>query len=122
MDTETKAEKARRARLARLFNITPEEWFIIAEHQGGVCAICTLPPGKTRLAVDHDHKTGLVRGLVHWQCNAALAKLKDSSERAFNAYRYLENPPASAALGEPRYGRVGRTTTRAKKPGKRGSK
>ena len=37
--------------------------------QGGVCAICGNPPKTRRLHIDHDHKTGKVRGLLCFQCN-----------------------------------------------------
>jgi len=41
--------------------------------QGGVCKICQRPePAQRRLAVDHDHKTGLVRGLLCTRCNIQL--------------------------------------------------
>lgn len=119
---ETKQEKARRARLLRLYNITPEEYEIILAFQKGVCAICERPPTKTRLAVDHDHATGLTRGLVHWPCNSALAKLADEATRAYNAWLYLSDPPATKALGEQRFGRSGRVTTkRPRKRAKRGT-
>lgn len=120
--TETAAEKARRSRLKRLFNITPEEYDAVLEFQEGVCFICGRPPGKTRLAVDHDHKTGLVRGLVCWQCNAALAKLGDSAARAYAAYIYLLRPPFTRVLGEERFGRTGRVTTKSKTKRKRRNK
>lgn len=109
---ETKQEKARRARLLRLYNITPEEYEIILAFQGGVCYICERPPGQTRLAVDHDHATGLTRGLVCWKCNSALAKLNDEAKRAYRAWKYLSDPPATKALGEQRFGRPGRVTTK----------
>jgi hypothetical protein len=117
---ENSTERARRSRLARLYNITPEEYEVILAHQRGVCYICQRPPGKTRLAVDHDHGTGLVRGLLCWQCNAAVAKLKDDVGRAGRAWYYLFNPPATTALGEQRFGRTGRVTT--KRPRKRAKK
>jgi hypothetical protein len=117
---ETKQERARRARLLRLYNITPEEYEDILHFQKGVCYICERPPGKARLAVDHDHRTGLTRGLVCWLCNAALAKLNDDAQRAVRAWQYLLHPPATKALGEQRFGRVGRVTT--KRPRKRAKK
>jgi Recombination endonuclease VII. len=45
---------------------------LLAE-QGGVCAICGNPPKTRRLHVDHDHKTGRVRGLLCYRCNRLLA-------------------------------------------------
>lgn len=37
--------------------------------QGGVCAICSKPPKRRRLCVDHNHRTGKVRGLLCDLCN-----------------------------------------------------
>jgi hypothetical protein len=40
--------------------------------QGGVCAICGNPPKKRPLHIDHNHRTGRVRGLLCYRCNRAL--------------------------------------------------
>jgi hypothetical protein len=48
---EIKADK----RLRRTYGITLAEYNTRLAEQGGVCAICKRPPGKTRLSVDHDH-------------------------------------------------------------------
>lgn len=66
--------------LKRVYKITLEDYQELFEVQGGVCAIChhsetNLDPksGLTRyLAVDHDHKTGRVRGLLCRRCNQVL--------------------------------------------------
>jgi len=55
--------------------------------QGGVCAICGKPPGKTRLALDHCHRTGRVRGLLCWSCNVKLGWLE---KRMGAIVRYLK--------------------------------
>jgi Recombination endonuclease VII len=44
---------------------------LLAE-QGGVCAICGATPKTRRLHIDHDHKTGRVRGLLCHRCNGNL--------------------------------------------------
>ena len=116
---ETASEKARRSRLKRLYGITPEEYDIILEHQGGVCYICEKPPKTLRLAVDHDHTTGLTRGLLCWSCNSGLSSFRDIARRLYRAWKYLTHPPATAALGGERYGRTGRTTTRVKRKKRR---
>lgn len=42
------------------------------EAQGGVCALCRLPPKTRRLDQDHDHRTHAFRGLLCARCNRAL--------------------------------------------------
>lgn len=61
--------------------------------QEGKCAIChcTLNSSRyTKLAVDHCHKTGKLRGLLCMNCNTALGLFKDSPERLKEAIQYLE--------------------------------
>jgi hypothetical protein len=99
-------------RMKSLFNLTPEDYDTMFEHQGGACYICFRPPKKQRLNVDHDHKTGLVRGLLCFSCNLSLGRFRDDADRLERAASYLREPPATKALGEERFGRVGRTTNR----------
>jgi hypothetical protein len=74
----TKAWRARNPehrenwRLKYHYGITLEQYAEILEAQGGVCLLCQKPPTEKRLAVDHNHETGLVRGLLHRTCNATL--------------------------------------------------
>jgi len=58
--------------------------------QGDVCAVCKgkCPTGK-RLAVDHDHSTGQVRGLLCSRCNTALGLLRDSPANIGSLLDYL---------------------------------
>lgn len=102
----------RAGRLKALFNLTPDEYDQIAQHQGGACFICGRLPKKQRLNVDHDHKSGLVRGLLCFSCNLALGRFRDDLSRLERAVEYLKHPPAVQALGEERLGRVGRVTRR----------
>ena len=63
--------------------------------QSGLCAICRGPEtiknhlGIRRLAVDHDHKTGKIRGLLCSHCNTAIGKFKDKVEYLIAAAIYL---------------------------------
>jgi hypothetical protein len=59
------------------FGITAEEYHSLLERQGGVCGICKSPPGKKRLIIDHDHNTGMVRGLLCYKCNLKLCGIED---------------------------------------------
>lgn len=73
-------------RLIKNYGITLDEKENMSMQQNGVCAVCNKP-GK--LVVDHDHKTGKVRGLLHSSCNAAIGLLKEDVEAALGAARYL---------------------------------
>lgn len=85
------------------FNITLEERDLL----GDSCAICGRK-GKTRaIAVDHDHKTGLIRGRLCDRCNRGIAWFHDDPELFRRCSDYLLNPPAIRILGEARYGRKG---------------
>ena len=83
-------EKNRRRNLSQ-FGITTEDYAELLNSQGDVCAICrkTCKTGR-RLAVDHNHKTGKVRGLLCNNCNQGLGKFKDSKELIMQAYEYLK--------------------------------
>lgn len=63
--------RARECELRR-FGLTIAAYGLILESQGGRCAICLAAPKDTRLHVDHNHRTGKVRGLLCFQCNALL--------------------------------------------------
>lgn len=59
--------------------------------QDGVCAICRgLNKSGKRLAVDHDHNTGKVRGLLCTNCNTAIGKLGHDLGLLNAAINYLE--------------------------------
>ena len=57
--------------------------------QGGVCYICGNPPGKKKLAVDHNHVTGKIRGLLCNNCNRGLGLFKDNGKLLARALIYL---------------------------------
>jgi hypothetical protein len=60
--------------------------------QNGVCEICkrTCSSGK-RLAIDHNHSTGKIRGLLCGKCNCGLGMFLDSFELLESASRYLKS-------------------------------
>ena len=57
--------------------------------QGGGCAVCGDPPGRTALHVDHSHDTGAVRGLLCFRCNSALGNLRDDPAIIASALAYV---------------------------------
>lgn len=71
--------------------------------------------GGRRLSVDHDHHTGLIRGILCWACNAALGKFRDDGERIVKAAEYVQAPPATAAIGSERFGPTGRIDSKARR-------
>jgi len=96
------------------FNLTEEDHRKILTHQNGVCALCghsLSEQGKPlRLAVDHNHADGLIRGLLCFRCNVMVGALTIALVEKI--LEYLLNPPATQALGAPRYGLPGRVGTK----------
>lgn len=86
-------DKKRDQYLIRTYGITNEEYKKLLQYQAGVCYICHRPPASRRLAVDHSHKTGEVRGLLCWSCNKGLAFYRDDPKRATRMAEYLSFPP-----------------------------
>jgi Zn-finger nucleic acid-binding protein len=79
----------RERKLVRKYGITLAEYDGMHTAQGGVCAICNEPERiDRRLAVDHCHVTGRVRGLLCAMCNTAIGKLRDSTELLERALHY----------------------------------
>jgi hypothetical protein len=78
----------------------------LLELQGGRCAICRNRPGKKkRLAVDHDHQSGAVRGLLCGNCNHNLLGAGyDSPLKLLAGYHYLNTPPATGLWTKPEDG------------------
>jgi len=58
--------------------------------QGGACAICKREPGKKPLSVDHEHGSGILRGLLCSNCNSVLGHAKDNLETLYSAIHYLK--------------------------------
>lgn len=90
-NTEAHNIKARGARFVRLFGLTLADYEALHLAQGGLCAICqqSCATGR-RLAVDHDHATNVVRGLLCYACNVGLGHLRDSPDNLRAAAAYLE--------------------------------
>ena len=60
----------RKSQYGAKYSLTLEQYEKMLELQGGVCALCKRPPqGSKRLAVEHDHKSGRVRGAACFRCN-----------------------------------------------------
>lgn len=109
-----RSEAAAERRWMQNFGLTPEEYWAIYEWQrnelrekwgidtGAACYICGRAKGrKPRLAVDHNHKTGLVRMLACRKCNRdVLGHLRDDPDAFRRALEVLDQSPASKVIGE----------------------
>ena len=78
------------AQLKRKFGISLKDYEEIQEQQGNRCAICNNLEEEYTMAVDHNHNTGEVRGLLCMNCNTGLGMLKDSVQNLESAITYLK--------------------------------
>lgn len=78
-------------RFTKKYSITLDDYKQILEKQNGVCGVCKQSePSGRMLAVDHDHETGKVRGLLCTRCNILLGYCKDDINILKNAIKYLQ--------------------------------
>lgn len=87
----TKHTPRKREIFLRRSGLTVEKHEAMLSTQGGKCAICK---GATkyvrRLAIDHCHKTGKIRGLLCGNCNAGIGYFADDISRIAAAIEYLK--------------------------------
>ena len=88
----TKSEKARRYNLKSNYDVTTEWFAEETRKRDGKCDVCGgVDYGKHgKLYVDHDHKSGKVRGLLCNHCNWGLGHFKDETQLLAAAIAYLE--------------------------------
>lgn len=81
-------EKNKQKYLRRTYNI---EYDLLYAKQKGRCAVCHTHQSelRTALCVDHDHKTGRVRGLLCHKCNVGIGQFDDNIKKLFDAIKYL---------------------------------
>ena len=76
--------------VGKTYGLESGEYDRLYAEQGFRCAICQRATGKVkRLAVDHDHDTGLVRGLLCGPCNKLVGYFRNSPEAFDRAAAYL---------------------------------
>lgn len=91
----------RKAHLKFKYGLTHDDVVALWDLQGQSCAVCwrpiTVPPleggGGSHMkyaAVDHDHATGEVRGLLCFQCNTGLGSFRDRPDVLREAAAYVE--------------------------------
>lgn len=89
---EKKLVSVRATNLRKQYGLSIDQFDALLAAQEGRCAICREGPKegtKTPWYVDHDHKTGKVRGILCINCNVALGHLKDSPKLCVAAAQYL---------------------------------
>lgn len=93
--------------LRRKYGITLAQYNELFKLQGGVCALCKKSEttrrnkkreGRERLAVDHCHDTGRIRGLLCFKCNTAIGSLGDTEEDARKVVEYFSRPNALESM------------------------
>lgn len=88
-------QEERRGRLVRRYGLSQTAYAAMLNAQGGVCATCLRPPENNRaLCIDHDHQTGIVRGLLCHECNVAIGNMRDDHKTALSISRYLKKHSA----------------------------
>jgi hypothetical protein len=74
------------------YGISATDYMVILDSQDGVCAICRgdSNPSGHMLSVDHDHSTGMIRGLLCKKCNTGIGNLNDDPRLIARALEYLK--------------------------------
>lgn len=82
----------------RKYSMTLEDYDVLHEAQGYVCAICEKPETRLgslsgevqRLSIDHCHRTGRIRGLLCAKCNLGIGHFEDDVPRLKRIVEYLD--------------------------------
>lgn len=102
----------RRSYLQRTYGVPLGQLEQLLNQQAGRCAICRRRWRECKqwkpahyeghflehLCIDHDHKTGHVRGLLCWGCNFAIGALEENIDRFNRAAAYMERGTAALSL------------------------
>lgn len=112
---QQKKDAAKDARLRKFFRTSLEEYRAIEKWQEKFHYPLL---GESRRGLDHDHKTGLIRGVLDWRINRALGILENAfGENTVyvlqSLARYIATPPAVTVIGE-RYGLIGQAKYKKK--------
>lgn len=92
----TRARAAARPR----YGLTQEQVDLLLVVQSGACAICsaTEPGSNNGWCVDHDHETGVARGVLCHSCNVGLGFFRDSAVNLRRAAEYLTDDTQAARM------------------------
>jgi hypothetical protein len=84
---QEKKDWHQRSYIQATHGLSPERYQEMVRQQEGRCRICKE---DKPLVVDHDHGSGVVRGLLCQNCNRGLGMFRDSSDRLLQAVAYLK--------------------------------
>lgn len=98
MSVEDRYNYNRKSNIKRKFKISVEQYEELFVKQKGVCAICKNPEtdinyvnGRLqKLAIDHNHNTKVIRGLLCAKCNKGLGSFRDDINYLYSAIDYLK--------------------------------
>lgn len=95
-------KRARRIeQVATTYGLSEEDYLQMIDAQGNKCAICEQKKEGKVLCVDHDHKSGKVRGLLCHNCNVGLGNFKDDPKIIVSAIGYLQKYQEAVAAEKP---------------------
>lgn len=90
-----KCEECKFRHLASRFGLTVEDCQRLFQANQRKCQVCDA---SGPLVIDHDHATGIVRGILCKQCNIALGGARDNVDILIALSDYLKDPPAAKLL------------------------
>jgi hypothetical protein len=75
------------------YGLNDAQYSSLKQHFGNRCGICgkTEKENKRKLAIDHEHDSGRVRGILCRNCNAGIGLLGDNLQGVTKALQYLLN-------------------------------
>lgn len=91
-DPVYRKREQRKDSLRHNFGISIDDYAILQESQDNKCGICGLEPksDERALAVDHDHETDYIRGLLCFSCNVGIGHLKDDERLLRRAIEWVQ--------------------------------
>lgn len=86
------SKKTARECVLRRYGLSLADFDRLLEEQNNSCGLCghVFDGKRGKIVVDHDHRTGQVRGLLDKNCNSGLGLLGDDTSSVVNALLYLE--------------------------------
>lgn len=107
LSPQAKYHRGRKASLKKNYGLTLEAYETLVASQGHACAICRSPIKDWKVgdslaarsaSVDHDHESGVVRGILCVKCNAGLGQFRDDVSLLAAAIGYLDRARATAIV------------------------